>query len=161
MKRMLLALLCAAPLVAGTPVEGEMQALPAQESQVIVETAYFTSMGCDVADCTDPTHYHYCLAGCTDPVHYHSCPVGCTDPTHPHCGQCWETTTEAVPEFWSSMGCDLADCTDPTHYHHCGAGCTAPTHYHDCPVGCENAAHGHMGGCYRGGSRGHHGGRHH
>lgn len=160
MRRMLLALLCAAPLVSGLPAEvPQTDARP--ETPAPVELVYLASMGCDLADCADPTHCHYCPAGCTDPTHYHTCPVGCTDPTHPHCGQCWEVAEEATqvpaPEFWNSMGCWRTDCADPTHYHHCPAGCTDPAHYHDCPLGCQ--AHDH--GCgYTGGHHGGHGGHH-
>lgn len=153
MKRLLLALLCAAPLVSGPAVEP--QAAPAAETPAPA-AVFCTSMGCDLVDCTDPTHYHDCPADCTDPTHYHTCPVGCADPTHPCCGRCWETAEETTPapEFWNSMGCCRTDCTDPTHYHHCPAGCTDPTHYHDCPLGCQVHDHGcgYMGG--------HHGGHH-
>lgn len=161
MKRLLLALLCAAPLVSGTPVE-TVQGEPAWEVQAPAEVVCLASMGCDLVDCTNPAHYHSCPADCTDPTHYHDCPLGCTDPTHPCCGQCWETVEEAAPEFWNSMGCGIADCTDPTHYHHCLAGCTDPAHYHDCPLGCQVHDHGcgYMGG-HHGGRGGHHGIWHH
>lgn len=81
MKRLLLALLCAAPLVSGPAVEP--QAAPAAETPAPA-AVFCTSMGCDLVDCTDPTHYHDCPADCTDPTHYHTCPVGCADPTHYH-----------------------------------------------------------------------------
>ncbi len=156
MRRLLLALLCSVPLVSGVPAEAPQADLPA-ETPIPVELAYLPSMGCDLVDCTDPTHCHHCPADCTDPTHFHACPVGCADPTHPHCGQCWEVIQEPETEFWYSMGCWREDCTDPAHYHHCPAGCTDPTHYHDCPQGC--AVHDHScGGGHHGGHGGHHGG---
>ena len=104
MKRLLLALMCAAPLATGVPVEEVQTPLP-QETPAMVELAFCPSMGCDLENCTDPDHYHYCLAGCTDATHYHNCPVGCADPTHPHCGQCWEDGTEEVlPPCYGGMG---------------------------------------------------------
>lgn len=162
MRRLLLALLCAAPLVSGYTAE-EVQPSHAVETQApVVEAVYLASMGCDLAECTDPVHCHYCPADCTDPAHFHTCPIGCADPTHPHCGQCWVDTPAVEPEFWNSMGCWRTDCTDETHYHHCPAGCTDPAHYHDCSFGCQNHDHGcgYMGGRH-GNARGHHGGRRH
>lgn len=173
MKNLFLALLCAAPLMAGYGAYDVSQPVPAVEPAASAEVVYLTSMGCDVVGCTDPAHCHYCVYGCTEAEHYHDCPVGCADPSHPHCGQCWETAPEAGPMFCASMGCGLADCTDPTHYHSCPAGCTDPAHYHDCPIGCSdpahyhdcpigcrNAAHAH-GGRHHSESRGHHGWGHH
>ena len=160
MKSLFLALMCAAPLVAGYGSYDVSQPVSAAELSAPAEVVYLTSMGCDVANCTDPTHYHYCPAGCIEAGHYHDCPLGCADPTHPHCNQCWETTTEAGPAFCPSMGCDVANCTDPTHYHYCPAGCIEAGHYHDCPLGCQNAAHAH-GGRHHSQGRGHHGWGHH
>ncbi|MCI9263198.1 MAG: hypothetical protein HFF06_01345 [Oscillospiraceae bacterium] len=170
MKRLLLALLCAAPLATGVPVE-EVQAPLPQETPAVVELAFCPSMGCDLENCTDPDHYHYCLAGCTDAAHYHNCPVGCADPVHPYCGRYWEMDTQAEPEFWTSMGCNLENCTDPDHHHYCLAGCTDAAHYHNCPVGCADPTHPHCGQCWEDGTEevlppcyggmgyGHHGGR--
>ncbi len=147
MRRFLIAMLCAAPLV-GAPAayEGVQPAAPAAESAAPVEVAEAVYMGCDLA--------------------------GCTDPTHPHSNQCWESTPPAEPMFCPSMGCARQDCTDPAHYHACPAdcietghyhscpvGCTDPAHYHDCPVGCTPAAYGH-GGYHHSEGRGHHRGRH-
>lgn len=164
MKRFLIAMLCAAPLV-GAPTAYE-SAQPVSAPECV----FCPSMGCVNQDCADPTHYHACYADCTDPAHYHDCPVGggvgymgcgmtgCTDPTHPHCGQYWEQAPAAECVFCPSMGCARQDCTDPTHYHACYADCTDPAHYHNCPVGCGDTSHGH-GGYHHGGGRGHHRGR--
>ena len=143
MKRMLLAFLCAAPLVSGYTPEVE----PVQTVPPPAEAAYLTSMGCDIQNCTDPAHYHSCPVDCADPTHWHTCPVGCEDPTHPHCNQCWEFGYEAEPEpeLRFSMGCGAADCTDVTHYHYCPADCADPAHYHDCPLGCTEFTHPHCG----------------
>lgn len=146
MRRMLLALLCAAPLAAGVPVEGEVQQ-PALQETPVVETVYFTSMGCTLEDCVDPAHCHYCPADCVDPTHYHSCPVGCTDPAHPCAGQCW-AAPQAEPGFRASMGCALEDCSDPAHCHYCPADCVDPTHYHSCPMGCADPTHPHWNQCW-------------
>lgn len=160
MKSFLLALLCAAPLVVGYNTGEVSQPVSPVEASAPVELVYLTSMGCDLAGCTDPDHCHYCPADCADPAHFHACPVGCTDPSHPCCGQCWEYTEEAAPSFCPSMGCDLVNCTDPSHYHYCPFGCTEAAHCHDCPVGCQNAAHPH-GGWHHSAGRGHHHGWNH
>lgn len=139
MRRLLLALLCAAPLISASPAEAPQS----DRAAVPAETVYLASMGCQLADCTDPTHYHACPAGCTDPAHYHDCPIGCADPSHPHCLQEWDPPADEVPEFYGCMGCWQTDCADPAHYHHCPAGCTDPTHYHDCPAGCADPSHPH------------------
>lgn len=153
MSHLLLALLCAAPLMMGHNVCEASQPVSAPAA------VYRVSMGCDAADCVEPTHYHHCAADCTDHAHYHDCPVGCTDPAHPHHTECWEADETARAAFCPSMGCDRADCTDPTHYHLCAGGCTDPSHYHDCPVGCQNAAHPHSQS-HHGQSQGHHGNHH-
>ena len=172
MKNLLLALLCAAPLMVGYEAYEVPQPAPApapavqaelaapQEAAALEKTVYLNSMGCADLNCADPTHYHACPADCTDPAHYHDCPLGCADPTHSHCNQCWEVTEAPGPAFCASMGCGALDCTDPAHYHACPAGCTDPAHYHDCPLGCQNVGHAHYSG-HHGGGRGHHGGRHH
>ena len=139
MKNMLLALLCAVPLVGGYAAYEEPQ--PAAQAG----TVYLTSMGCDLRDCEDPAHYHYCVSGCIEAGHYHDCPVGCADPLHPHCGVDREPAAAAQVEFCPSMGCDLRDCEDPAHYHYCVSGCIEAGHYHDCPVGCADPLHPHCG----------------
>lgn len=163
MKRLLAALLCAAPLMANSAVEPAQTAapepvVPVAEQTVAVpmaEPVYYSSMGCTLTDCTDPTHYHYCLEGCTDQAHYHNCRPGCVDTTHGHYVDC-----PAQPAFCASMGCTLAGCTDPTHYHYCAEGCTDPAHYHNCQPGCVDTAHGHGYSQGHHGSRGHHRGHH-
>lgn len=159
MHHLFLALLCAAPLMMGYNAQIS-QPVPLPEASTPVETVYMTCMGCDVADCAAPEHYHHCPADCAEPTHYHDCPVGCADPAHPHCGVCRDTTDTAGAAFCPSMGCQVQGCTDPTHYHHCVAGCSDPNHYHDCPIGCQEVSHPHSGG-HHGESGGHHGGRHH
>ena len=149
MKNLLLSLLCAAPLVVGAVPQEAAQPAPVVEPATPA-VVYVTSMGCDLAECADPTHYHYCVEGCTDPTHYHSCPLGCADPTHPHCNQFWEDVeTETVAPFCNSMGCYWEDCTDPAHYHNCPVGCTELGHYHDCPLNGGNTDCPYYGQCWR------------
>ena len=155
MRSLLLALLCAAPLAVGYGV-GDA---PVPEPTVQAEAVYLASMGCDLPDCTDPTHFHHCLSGCAEAGHYHDCPAGCQETLHGH-GVCYVEEYEQEPVFYSCMGCTDPNCTDPTHYHHCVAGCTDPAHYHDCPMNCQNPAHPHWGSHHSNG-RGHHGGRRH
>lgn len=158
MHHLFLALLCAAPLMMGYQTGEVSQPVSVSEYSVPAETVYLTCMGCDITDCTDPAHYHYCPADCADPAHYHNCPVGCQDAAHEH-GAHHGGEYCSEPTFCPSMGCEQTGCTDPTHYHHCAADCTDPAHYHDCPRGCQNTAHPHNGGHHLE-SRGHHGGHH-
>lgn len=167
-RRLLAALLCAAPLVGAPAVYEVEQPLPepvvaesaAAETVAPVEMVYLNSMGCCQADCTDPTHYHHCAADCTVAEHCHDCPVDCADPAHPHSAQCWDVPAGEAPTFCPSMGCALQGCTDPTHYHACPEGCAVAGHYHSCPAGCTDPTHSHSG-YHHGGGWGHHGGRHH
>lgn len=156
MKGFLIAMLCTAPLMVGYNAYEPVQPVPQMETvETIesVETVYRASMGCDLPDCTDPAHFHWCVPDCAEPCHYHDCPVGCADPTHPHCNQCWETAPEDSPEWVCPyVDCTEEGCTDPTHRHDCPAGCVGPAcRYEDCPAeDCPNVCQPHPRGCGRG-----------